>query len=76
MTRTIATLAATLLAGTAFAATVAELDANGDGMVTVDELQMAYPDLTAETFTALDINADGALDDAELQAAVDAGTLE
>lgn len=61
------------LSTAAWAAT--ELDANGDGMLTLDEVQAMYPDVTAETFSAMDVNADGALDDAEVVAAQEAGMM-
>ncbi|WP_299842529.1 EF-hand domain-containing protein [uncultured Roseovarius sp.] len=43
-----------------------EVDANGDGLMTVDEVQAVYPDITAEVFAEVDTNNDGALDDAEM----------
>ena len=49
-------------------ASVAELDANADGLVTLEEVQVVYPDTTAENFTAMDTNADGSLSDEELSA--------
>lgn len=61
------------LSTTALAAT--EADANGDGMLTLDEVQAIYPEITAETFSAMDANADGALDDTEVAAAQDAGMM-
>ena len=54
---------------------VAELDANGDGMLSVSEVQAAYPDISAETFSEVDTNSDGALDDAELIAGQEQGLL-
>lgn len=51
------------------------IDANGDGMLTLDEVQAVLPDTTAESFTAMDANADGALDQDEVTAAEDAGLL-
>lgn len=53
----------------------AELDANGDGLLSVSEVQAVYPDVTAETFSAMDLNADGALDDSEVTAAQEAGVM-
>ncbi|WP_227269368.1 EF-hand domain-containing protein [Roseobacter weihaiensis] len=50
-------------------------DANGDGVLTIDEVQVVLPDITAEAFSAMDTNADGALDAAEVQAAQDAGLI-
>lgn len=59
--------------GAAFAATAA--DTNGDGVLTIDEVQAAMPDITAEDFNTMDLNADGALDAAEVQAAQEAGLM-
>ncbi|MFC6583979.1 hypothetical protein [Sulfitobacter aestuariivivens] len=53
----------------------AELDANGDGLLSVTEVQAVYPDVTAEQFSAMDLNADGALDDSEVVAAEEAGVM-
>ncbi|MEM9636229.1 hypothetical protein [uncultured Roseobacter sp.] len=50
-------------------------DANGDGVLTIDEVQAAYPDITAESFSTMDLNADGALDEAEVQSAQEAGLM-
>lgn len=52
-----------------------ELDANGDGVLTLDEVQASYPEVTADMFTAMDLNADGALDVDEVTAAQEAGML-
>ena len=75
MTKFIASvLAAGALATTAFAqGTLADMDANGDGLLTVEEVQAVYPELSAEQFSSIDVNADGAIDDAELSAAQEAG---
>ncbi len=48
---------------------------NGDGLLSVTEVQAVFPDVTAEQFSAMDLNADGALDDAEVQAATEAGMM-
>lgn len=60
------------LATSAFAQ---DVDANGDGLMTMDEIQAAYPDMTAEQFSQIDTNGDGAIDNAEFTAAQDAGLL-
>ncbi|WP_050931330.1 hypothetical protein [Aestuariivita boseongensis] len=52
-----------------------EADTNGDGVLTIDEVQALYPDITVEQFTAMDVNADGALDDDEVVAAQEAGMM-
>lgn len=53
----------------------AETDVDGNGTFSLEELQTAYPALSAETFAAIDANADGEADEEEVQAAVDAGVL-
>lgn len=60
-------------ASVALAAT--EIDSNGDGMVTLDEIAAVYPEVTAESFSAMDVNSDGALDADEVAAAQDSGLL-
>ncbi|KEJ97880.1 EF-hand domain-containing protein [Sulfitobacter pseudonitzschiae] len=59
----------------ASANTAAELDANQDGYLTLDELQVAYPDMDGDQFTLLDLDANGALDAEEIAAATEAGML-
>ena len=43
-----------------------EVDANGDGLMTVDEVQAVYPDITPALFSEVDTNNDGVLDDDEM----------
>jgi hypothetical protein len=66
--KTILTASAVVLAlaAPAWAITVADLGTNGDGLVTIDEVQAAYPDTTDDSFAGLDTNGDGSLDDVEL----------
>lgn len=59
----------------AMGAGAAEVDANGDGILSVAEVQAVYPDVTADQFSAMDLNADGALDDGEVLAAQEAGMM-
>lgn len=74
MKRFMATLLITLgLAPAAMAATA--MDSNGDGMVTLDEINAVMPEITAETFSTMDVNADGALDADEVAAAQEAGMI-
>ena len=54
---------------------VTEIDVNGDGVMTIDELQAAYPEMDAETFSAIDANKDGAIDDAEMIAGQERGLV-
>lgn len=67
------------LLGLGFAATAAiaatEIDANGDGLMTIDEVQAVFPDVSAEAFAEADTNDDGALDDAEMVAGQEQGLL-
>ena len=75
MKRTIALAAILGLgAGAALAQTMVE-DTDGDGVYSMEELQVAFPDLTEDVFTTVDTNADGAVDADELAAAEEAGVL-
>ena len=69
-----ATAAATLIAASG-AFGMDTLDANGDGLVTFDELLAAVPTATEESFVAIDKNGDGALDAEEYAAAEADGLL-
>lgn len=57
----------------AWAAT--DIDTNGDGVMTLDEVQAVFPEVTAEVFATADTDADGALSDEEMVAAQEAGTI-
>ncbi|MCV2891960.1 hypothetical protein [Lentibacter sp. XHP0401] len=72
---TLAALATALTPMLAHADTFAAIDANGDGMVTIDEVQAVFPDVTAESFSAMDINDDGLLDADEIIAAEEGGMM-
>ena len=72
---TAAALATSCVPAFAMGQGATELDANGDGILSVAEVQAVYPDITAEQFSAMDLNADGALDDAEITAAQEAGLM-
>ena len=76
MNKLVLTLGAVLAlnAAQANAQTMVE-DTDGNGVYSMEELVAAFPDLTAETFTAADANADGALDADELKAAQEAGNI-
>ena len=72
--------ALTALAALAFPAlamgqSTAEFDTNGDGVLTIDEVQASYPEVTSDMFTTMDLNADGALDADEITAAQEAGLM-
>ena len=66
-------LAALGMAQIALAST--DMDADGDGMVTWEEVQTSHPGMTEDQFAALDVNGDGSLDSDEVKAAQDAGQL-
>ncbi|WP_299353361.1 EF-hand domain-containing protein [uncultured Shimia sp.] len=51
------------------------MDANGDGVMTIEEVQAVHPDVTPETFSALDADRDGTLSEDEVMAGVNAGVL-
>lgn len=64
---------AVLLAGAVSAQSSA--DANGDGVLTIDEVQAVMPEITPEDFSLMDTNADGTLDGSEIDAAQEAGLM-
>ena len=79
MNRTTITLAAVLAFGgmQAMADDPAPVqDANGDGLYSMEEMLVAVPDLTPETYAKVDANGDGGVDMTELTAALAAGTIK
>lgn len=68
----IASLAAAPAMASNFAA---EVDADGSGALSLEELQVAYPALTEDTFAQIDVDASGEADMEEIAAAQDAGLL-
>lgn len=50
-------------------------DADGNGTYSLEEVTVAVPDMTAETFAEADVNGDGQLDAEELSAAKEAGLI-
>lgn len=73
MNKTVLTLAALLglsVTGGAFAQApdFGALDTDGNGELSMEELQVAIPDLTAESFAMLDTDASGALSPEEFEA--------
>jgi Ca2+-binding EF-hand superfamily protein len=77
MNKLVLTLALGLgTAGMAFAQTVADMDADGNGTLSITELQTMYASLTEDGFKAIDTTGDGAIDGDELAAAIAAGTLK
>ena len=51
------------------------VDTDGDGVMSMEELQVAYPTLSEDLFAAMDANGDGSIDADEFQAAQDAAVL-
>lgn len=54
---------------------IGAMDVNADGVLTIDEVRAALPEVTVEAFSAMDVNADGTLDEDEVGAAQDAGLM-
>ncbi|MQQ06856.1 EF-hand domain-containing protein [Epibacterium sp. SM1979] len=53
----------------------AEMDLDGNGSLSLAEMQATFPELTSETFALIDVNSDGEADDSEIAAAIEAGYL-
>lgn len=72
-----AAIAATALCVPAFAMgqSAVDADADGDGMLSLAEVQAVFPDMTEDQFTTVDLNGDGMLEDAEVKAAQEAGLM-
>lgn len=56
-------------------AETAVTDTDGNGLFSMEELILAYPDMTPEVFKAADADADGSLSADELKAAQTAGAI-
>ncbi|WP_299989863.1 hypothetical protein [uncultured Ruegeria sp.] len=66
---------ATVAFGLPTLAAAQSADANGDGVLTIEEVQVVAPNVDADTFTVMDTNGDGSLDQDEIQIAQEAGIL-
>ncbi|WP_375172815.1 EF-hand domain-containing protein [Pseudooceanicola sp.] len=76
MTKTLtATIALLGLAATPLLAEVMVEDTDGNGSYSMEELAVAYPDLTEALFLEIDADASGEVTKEELTAAVDAGVI-
>lgn len=53
----------------------AEIDTNEDGVLTIDEVQAVFPEVSTDAFLAMDLDADGALNADEVAAAQEAGMM-
>lgn len=72
---TLATLAMAVSPALAMSDNAVEVDANGDGVLSLEEVQAVWSNVTAEDFATMDANADGTLDDTEIKAAEEAGMM-
>ena len=70
-------MAAAMIAIPAFAMaqSMADIDVNGDGVLTIEEVQAVWADVSTDGFSAMDLNADGVLDADEVLAAQEAGLM-
>lgn len=50
-------------------------DANDDGVLSLEEVMVAHPEINPETFASMDANDDGVLDADEVGVAQEAGLL-
>ncbi len=74
MTRKLLTATA-ILASAAAAYAMTEIDANGDGSVTYEEMITIHPEVSEAQFADADTDGNGMIDETELAAARAAGIL-
>lgn len=67
------TLAALTFATASFA--MSDADANGDKLLTMDEVKAAYPEISEDQFMQAYADSDGVLSEQELSDATQAGVL-
>ncbi|MFY0691406.1 MAG: EF-hand domain-containing protein [Paracoccaceae bacterium] len=67
--------ACALCATASMASETAQIDTDGDGVVSFVELSAAYPELTEDMFKAVDTNGDGVVDAEELAAGEQGGLM-
>ncbi len=75
MTRKTFSVAAIAILFGSQALAITEVDTDGDGMASFDELLVTLPDLTEDTFSLIDTNGDGMVDADEYAAGQEAGML-
>ncbi|CUH48560.1 hypothetical protein [Ruegeria atlantica] len=71
----LAIISAFVLGLPAMAAAQSSADTNGDGVLTIEEVQAVLPEVDADGFSAMDANGDGSLDSDEIAIAQEAGLL-
>jgi hypothetical protein len=77
MTKGLALTMTLALAGVVAArASVADIDSDGDNLISLAEMQAAYPTVSEDTFASADANGDAMIDEAELMSAEDAGLIK
>ncbi|MEP5760390.1 MAG: hypothetical protein ABJ327_13985 [Litoreibacter sp.] len=64
-----------VFAASAAMASVAGVDADGDGVASFAEMTAVYPTLTEDGFGTVDTNGDGVVDGEEMEAAISGGLI-
>ena len=72
---TLAALVTAISPALAMSDSAVEVDTNGDGVLSLEEVQAVWPSVTTEDFETMDANADGSLDDTEIKTAEEAGMM-
>ena len=72
---TVAALVTAISPALAMSDSAVEVDTNGDGVLSLAEVQAVWPSVTAEDFETMDANADGSLDDTEIKTAEETGMM-
>ena len=72
---TIAALVTAISPALAMSNSAVEVDTNGDGVLSLEEVQAVWPSVTTEDFETMDANADGSLDYTEIKTAEEAGMM-
>ena len=72
---TMAALVTAISPALAMSNSAVEVDTNGDGVLSLEEVQAVWLSVTTEDFETMDANADGSLDDTEIKTAEEAGMM-